>query len=48
MEPPLPAPSPLPPAILGMPVTGVNLAPGTLEDQLGREPTLLVFLRHFG
>ena len=29
-------------------VTGVNLMPGTLRDQLGEERTLLVFLRHFG
>lgn len=29
-------------------VTGVNLMPGSLRDQLGDEPTLLVFLRHFG
>ncbi len=26
---------------------GVNLKPGTLRDQLGDVPTLLVFLRHF-
>ena len=38
------------PAALDAPVRGVNLAPGTLRDQLEREegPTLLVFLRHFG
>ena len=29
-------------------VSGVNLAPGSLRDQLGSEPVLLVFLRHFG
>ena len=29
-------------------VTGVGLSPGTLADQLGEGPTLLVFLRHFG
>lgn len=29
-------------------VTGLNLRPGTLRDQLGPQPTLLVFLRHFG
>ena len=34
--------------VLRAPVTGVNLMPGTLADQLGTEPTLLVFLRHFG
>lgn len=27
---------------------GVNLMPGTLRDQLGSAPTLLVFLRYFG
>ncbi|MFP4435683.1 MAG: SelL-related redox protein [Chloroflexaceae bacterium] len=35
-------------SILDMPVEGVNLRPGTLADQLGPAPTLLVFLRHFG
>lgn len=34
--------------ILNRPVQGVNLTPGTLRDQLGAGPTLLVFLRHFG
>ncbi len=34
--------------ILTTPVTGVNLQPGTLQDQLGHMPNLLVFLRHFG
>jgi hypothetical protein len=34
--------------ILSMPVTGINLLPGTLGDQLTEGPTLLVFLRHFG
>ena len=29
-------------------VTGHNLHPGTLRDQLGDTPTLLVFLRQFG
>jgi len=29
-------------------VSGANLMPGTLRDQLGSEPTLLVFLRFFG
>ncbi len=33
---------------LDTPVTGRNLRPGTLRDQLGDPPTLLVFLRHFG
>lgn len=29
-------------------VSGRNLRPGSLADQCGPEPTLLVFLRHFG
>ncbi len=33
---------------LEAPVDGLNLRPGTLRDQLCDEPTLLVFLRHFG
>ncbi len=37
----------VPSELLDRPVTGLNLAPGTLRDQLSR-PTLLVFLRHFG
>ncbi len=36
------------PEVLDLPVAGVNLAPGTLGDQLGDRLTLLVFLRHFG
>jgi len=36
------------PEIQRLPVSGVNLRPGTLADQLGSQPTLLVFLRHFG
>ena len=35
-------------AVLDGPVTGTNLVPGVLRDQLGGTPTLLVFLRHFG
>lgn len=38
----------IPPEILEAPVSGVNLAPGPLRDQIGDGPTLLVFLRHFG
>jgi len=38
----------IPDEILDAPVSGVNLAPGTLRAQLGERPTLLVFLRHFG
>lgn len=34
--------------VLEMPVTGVNLVPGRLHDQLEGGRTLLVFLRHFG
>lgn len=35
--------------ILNTPVEGVNLRSGTLQDQLNNhQPTLLVFLRHFG
>jgi len=40
--------SPLPESVLGWPVGGVNLVPGTLRDQLSEGDTLLVFLRHFG
>ena len=34
--------------VLERPVTGVNLVPGTLRDQLQPGPNLWVFLRHFG
>ena len=34
--------------LLDRQVAGVNLRPGALRDQLGDQPTLLVFLRHFG
>jgi hypothetical protein len=33
---------------LDRPVFGVNLTPGSLRDQLGEAPTLLIFLRFFG
>jgi hypothetical protein len=33
---------------LKAPVSGVNLAPGTFDDQLAEGPTLLIFLRFFG
>ena len=36
------------PNILDAPVEGVNLAPGSLRDQIAGQPTLLVFLRHLG
>ena len=35
-------------AILDHVVSGMNLSPGRLRDQLDESPTLLVFLRHFG
>ena len=38
----------LPASLLARPVVGVGLSPGTLRDQLRADPTLLVFLRHFG
>jgi hypothetical protein len=38
----------IPEAVLDRFVSGVNLMPGSLRDQLGAEPSLLVFLRHFG
>ena len=38
----------IPDELLARYVNGVNLMPGTLRDQLGAVPTLLVFLRHFG
>ena len=34
--------------LLDQQVVGVNLQPGALRDQLSDQPTLLVFLRHFG
>ncbi|GIV72649.1 MULTISPECIES: hypothetical protein [Caldilinea] len=38
----------IPKEILDTPVTGVNLKPGTLREQIDETPTVLVFLRHFG
>lgn len=38
----------IPEEVLKQLVSGVNLVPGTLADQLGPGLTLLVFLRHFG
>ncbi len=35
-------------ASLSHALDGYRLAPGTLADQLGESPTLLVFLRHYG
>lgn len=40
--------NPLADEVLDAPVSGLNLVPGSLRDQLGEEPTLLVFLRHLG
>ena len=40
--------TPLAPEILALPVAGRGLRPGPLGAQLEGEPTLLVFLRHFG
>lgn len=34
--------------LLNSAARGINLKPGTFADQLGDEPVLLVFLRHFG
>lgn len=34
--------------ILEQPVQGINLSQGTLRNQLSDQPTLVVFLRHFG
>ncbi len=42
-------PKTIPDTILQSHVDGLNLTPGTLADQLDpRQPTLLVFLRHYG
>ncbi len=38
----------IPEELLGLLVSGMNLVPGTLRDQLGSGLNLLVFLRHFG
>lgn len=38
----------IPDGVLDFVVTGMNLSPGRLRDQLDDEPTLFVFLRHFG
>lgn len=38
----------LPDDLLDHPVTGVNLMPGRLRDQIAEGRHLLVFLRHFG
>lgn len=35
-------------AALDLQVQGLNLGPGTFREQLGGEPTLLLFLRHLG
>ena len=41
-------PDTIPADILDAPVEGLNLQGGTVGDQLGDAPTLVVFLRHFG
>ncbi len=38
----------IPRRILDQDVIGLNLAPGTFQQQLEPGPTLLLFLRHFG
>ena len=38
----------IPEVLMDQFVTGVNIMPGTLRDQLGDIPTVLVFLRYFG
>ncbi len=38
----------IPDEVLDRFVSGVNLMPGSLRDQLGSDATVLVFLRHFG
>jgi hypothetical protein len=38
----------IPSKVMQTEVRGVNLRPGALADQLGEQPVLLVFLRHFG
>jgi hypothetical protein len=38
----------IPEALLDRAVSGVNLAPGVLREQMGSDPLLLLFLRHFG
>ena len=34
--------------LLDRPLTGLNITQGTLRGEIGHQPTLLVFLRHFG
>jgi hypothetical protein len=38
----------IPPEVYRAPVAGLNLRAGTLDEELGDELTLMVFLRHFG
>lgn len=42
------SPSTIPASLWDKAVTGYQLHSGSLSDQLGDEPTLLVFLRHQG
>ena len=41
-------PTPLPAELLETPLRGRHLRGVTLGAALGEEPTLLIFLRHFG
>ena len=38
----------VPDRLLDRPLVGANLTGATLRDEIGGEPTLFVFLRHFG
>lgn len=38
----------VPAKVLNASVEGLNIKPGTFRDQLDKEGTLLLFLRHFG
>ncbi|PIO48254.1 MAG: hypothetical protein CMR00_05730 [[Chlorobium] sp. 445] len=40
--------STIPDHILDLPISGINLRANTLREELGNDPTLLVFVRHFG
>jgi len=48
MDPGLKTGEPIPSELIARGVSGVNLSPGSLGDQLVDEVTLLIFLRHFG
>jgi len=38
----------VPAAVLDVPISGNNLGGATLREEMGADPTLFVFLRHFG